>query len=247
MPDQPDSTGELVLVRHGESTFNAEQRFTGLLDVPLSPRGLQQCREAAELLIAEQIQPDRLITTPLQRAWRTAEVIAERLGLPPAVRDWRLAERDYGALTNVAKRQARQMLGEEAFFRLRRTMDGKPPPADAEQVAGWAGLVATGLGPLRPGMSESLREVIDRIRPMWQELQPELATGHHVLLVGHGNSLRAVCALVEQLPDEQVERLNLPTGQPLVYSFGRHGPTARYLDPHTAYRRAAVVAAEGGT
>lgn len=239
--------GELVLVRHGESTFNAEQRFTGLLDVPLSERGVQQCQEAANLLVNSGIRADSVVTTPLQRAWRTADVIVGRFGLPPAARDWRLAERDYGWLTNLPKALVKQIFGDEAFFEWRRTMDGKPPAAPAPLVSSWGELARTDLGPLRPGMSESLREVITRVLPLWRELRRQVDCGQHVVVVGHGNSLRALCALVEDLADEQVEKLNLPTGQPLVYSFGSGLPTRRYLDPLTAHARAAEVAAEGGT
>lgn len=237
----PDGT--LILVRHGESTFNAEPRFTGLLDVPLTSAGLRQCDEAADLLKAAGLAPDRVITTPLRRAWQTAELMDARIGLPDPVRDWRLAERDYGVLTNMPKPEVRRTYGERAFFEWRRTVDGKPPAASPEQVASWGELAETPLGPLQPGMSESLREVIARVQPLWHEIQQWLAADATVLVVGHGNSLRALCAVVEDLTDAQVEQLNLPTGQPLVYQGG----TGRYLDPQTALRRAAEVAAEGGT
>lgn len=247
MPECTPRIGELVLVRHGESSFNAEQRFTGLLDVPLTEHGVEQCHEAADLLFEEGIHPEHVVTTPLQRAHHTAQVIVERLGLPVATRDWRLAERDYGWLTNLPKSLVRQIFGEEAFFEWRRTLDGKPPAAPAPLVKSWGELAQTDLGPLRPGMSESLREVIARVRPAWLELKQEIGAGRHVLVVAHGNSLRALCALVEQLDDEQIERLNLPSGQPLVYTFVDGVPSGRYLDPHTAHARAAAVAAEGGT
>lgn len=237
-----------MLVRHGESTFNAEQRFTGLLDVPLTEHGLEQCHEAADLLIAERIQPDVVVTTGLQRAWRTAEVLVQRLALPPARRWWRLAERDYGWLTNLPKTLVRQMFGEHAFHEWRRTIDGKPPAAPAPLVRSWGELARSAeLGPLCPGQSESLREVIVRVGPAWQELRAEMYAGRHVLVAAHGNSLRALCALVEELDDEQIEHLNLPSGQPLVYSFNDGQVSKRYLDPATAHARAAAVAAEGGT
>lgn len=239
--------GELILVRHGESTFNAEQRFTGLLDVPLTAHGVEQCHEAAELLIDDDLHPDIVITTPLQRAHRTAEVIVQRMGLPAPTRDWRLAERDYGWLTNLPKALVRQIFGDHAFFEWRRTIDGKPPAAHAPMVNSWGALAKADLGPLRPGMSESLREVIDRVRPAWAELKAQIDAGHRVLVVAHGNSLRALCALVDELTDEQIENLNLPSGQPLVYRFTGGIATSHYLDPITAHRRAAAVAAEGGT
>lgn len=239
--------GELILVRHGESTFNAEQRFTGLLDVPLTDHGRQQCREAAELLLDAELHPEVVITTPLRRAHETAAVIAEAMGLPAASRDWRLAERDYGWLTNLPKSLVKQIFGEEAFFDWRRTIDGKPPAAPAPLVKSWGELAKAELGPLRPGMSESLREVITRVGPAWAELHAQITAGRHVLVVAHGNSLRALCALVEDLTDEQIEHLNLPSGQPLVYGFADGQVTGRYLDPHTAHARAAAVAAEGGT
>lgn len=247
MIDAMTQPGQLVLVRHGESTYNAEQRFTGLLDVPLTEHGIEQCHEAADLLLAESIHPDLVITTPLRRAHRTADVIVERLGLAAATRDWRLAERDYGWLTNLPKSLVRQIFGEVAFFEWRRTIGGKPPAAPAPLVNSWGALAAAELGPLRPGMSESLREVIERVRPVWQEMRPLIEGGKHVLVVAHGNSMRALCALVEDLDDTQIEHLNLPSGQPLVYTFQGGIAAGRYLDPCTARVRAAAVAAEGGT
>ena len=241
--------GELILVRHGESTFNAEQRFTGLLDVPLTAHGQEQCHEAADLLIEADLHPEVVITTPLRRAADTAAVIVERLDLAAPDVEWRLAERDYGWLTNLPKQLVRQIFGEEAFFTWRRTIDGKPPTAPAPLVRSWGELAETpGLGPLQPGMSESLREVIERVRPAWQQWRPDLLAGRHVLVVAHGNSLRALCAVIDDLSDAEVEELNLPSGQPLVYRFAADGSaTGRYLDPHTAHARASAVAAEGGT
>lgn len=245
----PEPTnGRLLLVRHGESVFNADQRFTGLLDVALSEHGMEQCHEAADLLIEQGLRPEIVITSPLRRASDTARVLVERLGLPAPRVEWRLAERDYGWLTNLPKSLVKQMFGDELFFSWRRTIDGKPPPAPAPLVRSWGALAQADVGPLRPGMSESLREVIGRVRPAWQQIELELARGRQVLVVGHGNSLRALCAVIEELTDEQVEQLNLPTGQPLVYEFTDAVMTGRrYLDPHTAHARAAAVAAEGGT
>lgn len=248
MPMPSHRAGQLVLLRHGESTYNAEQRFTGLLDVPMTTYGIQQCHEAADLLISEGIQPDLVVTTGLERAWRTAEVICQRMVLPTAERWWRLCERDYGWLTNLPKTLVRQMFGDQAFFEWRRTIDGKPPTAPAPLVKSWGVLARTAdVGPLRPGMSESLREVIERVRPAWQQLRAQMLAGRHVLVSAHGNSLRALCALVENLDDHQVEKLNLPSGQPMVYTFIDGQVSARYLDPSTALARAAAVAAEGGT
>jgi 2,3-bisphosphoglycerate-dependent phosphoglycerate mutase len=248
------SNGRLVLLRHGESTHNAAQRFTGLLDVGLSNLGAEQARDAARLLAQWGVVPDLVVTSPLRRARRTADVVVAELGLDvPPVQQWRLEERDYGVLTGMAKRQVRERFGADKFFEWRRTLHGRPPAARAEDVARW-GLVSTRPpGMCAPGSGESLHDVIERVRPCWEgEIRDGLRAGRCVLVVAHGNSLRALCALVEGLDEDELEALNLPQGQPLVYDAvsddGRVVPgCGRYLDVETALAVAAAIASEGGT
>lgn len=238
----------LLLLRHGESIFNAQQVFTGLLDVDLSDHGRQQLAAAAHLIGQTGLRPRLVVTSPLRRATETAEALCTKLELPSPHVVWRLAERDYGCLTGLSKAECRRRYGEEAFFTWRRTIDGKPPAATPEQVASWGPLAAKDVGPLTPGMSESLREVIARVEPFWRDLRGAL---HHadILVVGHGNSLRALCTLIDELSDEEVEQLNIPAGHPLRYEFAPDGRVVfrGYLDPVTAHADAVKVAAEGGT
>jgi 2,3-bisphosphoglycerate-dependent phosphoglycerate mutase len=247
-------TGTLVLLRHGESTHNAAQRFTGLLDVELSDLGAEQARDAALLLLRAGAIPDLVLTSPLRRARRTAEAVIAELGIDvPLVARWRLEERDYGVLTGMAKHQVRERFGADKFFEWRRTLHGKPPAARPEDVAGW-GLVSTRPPGMRaPGSGESLHDVIERVRPCWEgEIREALRAGRCVLVVAHGNSLRALCALIDDLDEDELEALNLPQGQPIVYDVvsddgGVVPGSGRYIDVEAALAVAAVIAIEGGT
>lgn len=245
--------GTLVVVRHGESTLNAAQRFTGRLDVDLSAAGVEQAHTAAALMQVHGVRPDLVVSSPMLRARRTAAVIRSDLGLTtvPSALSWRLVERDYGCLTGMAKHRARLLLGPEGFMSMRRTLHGTPPPAPPDTVAPSDCYVepATGLSPA--GAGESLHDVIGRVAPSWDRTVPVLRRGSTVLVVAHGNSLRALCALVDGLDEREVQDLNLPPGHPLVYAVaadGRATPRGgRFLDPATARRAAAQIAGEGGT
>lgn len=249
----------LVLLRHGESTANAEGRFTGWWDVPLTTRGCEQARQAANLLAAAGFVPDVIFASPLQRTTQTAEIIVHTLGHPaiPVVRRPELTERAYGALTGLSKAEVRDVFGAARSRWWRRSMTGLPPRVGEAGPA------------LRPGQvlphrdntmeiltaaehRESLADVVARVRT-WQagQLVPRLAAGKNVLVVAHGNSLRALVARLDHLDDDEVGALNIPTGQPLRYSVGNQGQplprSGRYLDPDTARAAAQAVAAEGGT
>lgn len=258
--------GVLVLIRHGESAFNAAQIFTGLLDVDVTQRGLLQVDRAADLLREAGLVPDEVLASSMLRALSTAERLIARLSDPDAAADassvsepppvrttWRLAERDYGVLTGMPKAEARELVGEEAFFTLRRTRDGKPPAASPEQRASWVDPPPLAdSGPLEAGMSESLADVIDRVTPVWEELRDALAGNDRVIaVVAHGNSLRALAAVIDDLDAGEVAELNIPVAHPLVYRVGEEGRAAprggEYLDPHGAEHAAELVAAEGGT
>ena len=247
-------TGTLVLLRHGESEFNAAQIFTGLLDVALTPRGEEQAREAGHLLRVRGLLPDVVLTSPMQRCSQTTRLVRESAGLDgvPVTRSWRLAERDYGNLTGVPKHEAKVRLGADGYITVRRTLDGAPPPASMEQVAGWpvAAYTEHGSGLPAPGSSESLRDVVARVAPLWDDVRDHLADARTVLVVGHGNSLRALCAVLDELSPAEVQDLNLPPGEPLVYRSTADGLTprgGRYLDPDDALAAAARIAHEGGT
>lgn len=254
-----EQTGTLILVRHGESTANAEGTFTGSRDVDLSERGIQQAHNAAALLAADALVPDLVITSRMLRARHTAECMLGDLQdlEAPILETWRLNERDYGLLMGMPKTEVRERFGAERFHTWRRTLHGTPPPLPESERA-HLGLVAVAdddedpQTTAIPGEGESLHDVVERVRPLWEGLILEhLAAGEIVLVIAHGNSLRALCAIVEHLDDEELEHLNLPTAQPIVYQVTPDGavspPGGRYLDPDTAVLAAIRIAFEGGT
>ncbi|AQP45313.1 2,3-bisphosphoglycerate-dependent phosphoglycerate mutase [Tessaracoccus flavus] len=244
--------GTLMLLRHGESTYNAQQVFTGLLDAGLTPAGEAQVAVAADLIRGADLRPDVVWQSTMLRSLRTTELLLSHLGLedfdPRST--WRLVERAYGVLTDLPKREARHRYGDHAFHEWRRTINGRPPHATAEQVASWTDPAPVAeRGSLPAGVGESLADVIERVRPWWDEdVHPDLVAGRTVFVVAHGNTLRALADVVLGLSDREVEDLNIPAGHPLTLEFsdGRPG-SPRYLDPDVAQRAAAAVAAEGGT
>lgn len=243
--------GTLMLLRHGETTFNAASVFTGLLDAPLAPSGEAQVAVAASLIAAEGLVPDVVSQSTMLRATHTTELLLDHLGHDVEVRStWRMVERAYGCLTGISKSEARHRYGEEAFFAWRRTVAGRPPAASHDQVATWVDPAPVPeRGPLEAGVGESLADVAIRVLPFWQEaIEPQLVGGRTVFVVAHGNTLRALASVVFGLPDERVEHLNIPAGHPLLVPVdaGRLGQP-RYLDPDAAATAAAAVAAEGGT
>lgn len=245
-------TGVLVLLRHGESTFNAARVFTGLLDADLTPAGEAQVGVAASLIADAGLRPEVLVTSPMRRASRTAELLFGALGLvPETIVSWRLVERDYGCLTRVSKADARRQYGEESFFAWRRTVRGRPPAASAAQRASWVDPPPVAeSGPLVPGCGESLADVVERVLPVWEDLLlPRLRAGETVAVVSHGNTLRALVTDMLGLPDVDAEHLNIPAGHPLVFQVSPDGRVGggRYLDSGAAAVATAAVAAEGGT
>ncbi|MFD2338708.1 2,3-bisphosphoglycerate-dependent phosphoglycerate mutase [Clavibacter michiganensis subsp. tessellarius] len=245
--------GLLVLLRHGESTANAAGIFTGLQDVPLTRQGVAEARRAGSAMARQGIRPDLVLTSTLQRSIHTAEVVTDVLGLDVRTEQrWELNERNYGALTGMTKAHARTVLGEERFFAVRRTRTGRPPRMS---VTAWMRLRRTpalrNLPWAAVRRTEALADVILRVQPfLVAQVLPELRLGRTVVLIAHGNSLRAVCACVDELTDGELAQLNLPTAQPLMYRFDAatgFGPRGgEYIDPD-AQEAAAAVAAEGGT
>ena len=245
-------TGRLLLLRHGESTADAAGTFTGILDVPLTRRGAEQAEAVGAMLRRSGIIPDLTLTSTLQRTVHTAELVSDVLGRDiPTEALWQLNERNYGALTGMTKADARAALGDRAFTSIRRSRAGRPP---AMPVRTWLELrsmpALRALPAAAVRRTESLADVIDRVRPVltgW--ISPALQAGRTVLVVAHGNSLRALCGVVDDLTDAELEGLNLPTGQPLLYRLQPDGALSprggAFLDP-AAHDAAALVAAEGG-
>lgn len=256
----------LVLLRHGESTANAAGVFSGRWDVPLSQRGRQQARHAARLVAGAALVPDLIITSPLRRATQTIELMVEEFARPEMDRivSPELTERAYGALTGLPKTAVGSIFGGEQSHFWRRSMTGRPPRLD-DIVALLSDRPAQALADLErlrhalpdaaeaaAQTSESLADVVSRVRT-WAAtvLTPQLRSGRSVLVVAHGNSLRALITVLDALDASQTEALNIPTGEPLLYTVDEHGVPAagssRYLDPVSAEAAARAVSAEGGT
>ena len=241
------SSGSLVLLRHGQSTANAAGLFTGILDPGLSGSGATEARTAAGLLRTHDLVPDAVLVSPLQRAGQTAAIVAAALDLPAGTVgvDWRLNERNYGALTGRQKDDVRAEAGEAQFLAWRRSVDTAPPAMTNEQFDAFADTALfRGLPARALTRTESLRDVMGRVAEFHTErVLPLLAAGRTVLVVAHGNSLRAYCAVLEDLDKSAIHRLNLPTGHPLVYGGG----TRRYLDAERAEAAALALTLDGGT
>ncbi|NJP46787.1 2,3-bisphosphoglycerate-dependent phosphoglycerate mutase [Actinacidiphila epipremni] len=245
-PRQPP--GVLVLLRHGQSTANAGGVFTGWIDVPLTPDGRAEALAAGRLLGAAGLLPDVAHTSVLRRSIVSADLVLSALGRDwiPVRRTWRLNERHYGALTGRRKAEVRAEAGEERYALWRRSLDVAPPPAVPGTAPPAGDPRYAGLPPDARPATESLADVQARLLPYWADhLAPDLARGRTVLVVAHGNSLRALVAHLDALPPEQVAALNIPTGIPLRYRFTpdlRPAEPAQYLDPEAATRAAEAVA-----
>jgi 2,3-bisphosphoglycerate-dependent phosphoglycerate mutase len=244
--------GTLVLLRHGQSVWNAENLFTGWVDVPLSETGEQEARRGGELLREAGLLPDVLHTSLLRRAISTANLALDACDRHwiPVRRDWRLNERHYGALQGKNKKQTLDEFGEEQFMLWRRSYDVPPPPIAPDSEFSQAGDPRyADLGDALP-RTECLADVVARFLPYWESaVVPDLRAGKVVLLAAHGNSLRALVKHLDGISDEDIAGLNIPTGIPLRYDLDDDlRPTVEggtYLDPDAAATAAAAVAAQG--
>jgi 2,3-bisphosphoglycerate-dependent phosphoglycerate mutase len=211
---------QLVLLRHGQSQWNLENRFTGWWDVGLSEKGIAEAIAAGELMKRHGFDFDICFTSVLTRAIKTLDLALEpmeRLWLPVA-KDWRLNERHYGGLTGLNKQEMREKVGDEQVKIWRRSFDVAPPPLDADSpynVAGdrrYAGVDVPA--------TESLKDTIARVLPYWDEaIAPALKSGERVLIAAHGNSIRALVKLLSNIGDQEIVGVEIPTGQPLVYEL----------------------------
>ena len=243
----------LVLLRHGESDWNAKNLFTGWVDVGLTAKGEAEARRGGELITEQGLLPDVLHTSVLRRAIRTAEIaldVADRLWLPVR-RSWRLNERHYGALQGKDKAQVRAEFGDDQFMLWRRSYDTPPPPIARDDPWSQDGdqRYATLPPELRPA-TECLADVVVRMLPYWYDaIVPDLLGGRTVLVVAHGNSLRALVKHLDGMAEDTVVSLNIPTGIPLLYELGRDlrpiTPGGRYLDPDAAAAAITAVANQG--
>jgi 2,3-bisphosphoglycerate-dependent phosphoglycerate mutase len=243
---------QLVLVRHGESTWNLENRFTGWTDVPLTATGVEQARQAGELLKAEGYEFDLAVTSVLKRAiwtlWHCLDAM-DRTWLP-VVNDWRLNERHYGALQGLNKADMARQYGDQQVHLWRRSYDTPPPPLPPEDPRGQRGdLRYAKLAPGQIPLTECLKDTVARVMPCWNErLAPAIASGQRLVVAAHGNSIRALVKYLDGISDADIVGLNIPNGIPLVYELDAELKpiSQRYLgDPEVAARAAAAVAAQG--
>ena len=243
---------QLVLIRHGESTWNLENRFTGWTDVPLTPTGVEQARQAGRLLKEAGFEFDVAYTSVLQRAiwtlWHALDAM-ERTWLPIR-HDWRLNERHYGALQGLNKADMAKQYGDEQVLVWRRSYDTPPPalePSDprSERSDPRYAKLAAGQVPL----TECLKDTVARVRPFWDEvLAPAISSGQRVLVAAHGNSIRAMVKMLDGIGDAEIVGVNIPNGIPLVYELDAALKPIRsyYLgDAEAAAKAAAAVAAQG--
>ncbi len=244
-------TSKLILVRHGQSEWNKKNLFTGWVDVDLTEKGEEEAVRGGELLKEENLLPDVVHTSLQLRAIRTANLCLEACDRHwiPVKRSWRLNERHYGKLQGMDKAAIRDEFGDDLFMQWRRSYDTPPPPIDADSE--WSQFddpryahLPTEIRPL----NECLKDVVKRMLPYWyDEIVPDLKAGKVVLVAAHGNSLRALVKHLDNISDEEISALNIPTGIPLLYELDDDMKTvsSRYLDPEAAAAGAAAVAAQG--
>jgi 2,3-bisphosphoglycerate-dependent phosphoglycerate mutase len=217
------STHRLVLLRHGQSQWNLENRFTGWTDVDLTEQGQAEARAAARQLRQHGFAFDIAYSSMLRRAIRTLWIVLEGLDRMwiPVVHSWRLNERHYGALQGLDKQETAQRFGQEQVHLWRRSYEVAPPPLSADDER-WSGRDPRYriLRPEQIPLTESLRDTVDRVAPFWNDsIAPALARGRSVLVSAHGNSLRALVKYLDHVSDDDIVNVNIPTGAPLVYEL----------------------------
>jgi 2,3-bisphosphoglycerate-dependent phosphoglycerate mutase len=245
-------TSTLVLLRHGRSVWNDENRFTGWVDSDLSERGVVEARRAGQLMSQAGLRPDVVHTSVLVRAIRTAWLALDEMQMTwvPVHRSWRLNERHYGALQGLDKKATADEYGEAQVKIWRRSYDIPPPdiePGSTYDVADDPRY--RDLAPHVIPRTECLKDTLERTLPYWDDaIVPDLRAGRVVLVAAHGNSLRALVKHLDGISDDEIAELNIPTGNPLVYELDDNlSPAAsRYLDPDAAAAGAAEVAAQAG-
>ena len=243
---------QLVLIRHGESTWNLENRFTGWTDVDLTPTGVAQAQQAGRLLKDGCFEFDIAYTSVLKRAiwtlWHTLDQM-DRTWLP-VVNDWRLNERHYGALQGLNKAETARQYGDEQVLVWRRSYDTPPPVLAADDVRSErSDLRYARLSPGQVPLTECLKDTVERVMPCWNEvLAPAIRGGQRLVIAAHGNSIRAMVKFLDGISDADIVNLNIPNGIPLVYELDvdLKPISRRYLgDPEAAARAAAAVASQG--
>ena len=248
------NTSTLILLRHGESEWNAKNLFTGWVDVDLTNTGRQEATRGGELLANSDLLPDVVHTSLLTRAIRTSQLALEAADRQwiPVRRTWRLNERHYGALQGKDKKETLAEYGEEQFMLWRRSYDVPPPPIEPDDpFAQTDDPRYAALPPEARPSTECLADVVRRLIPYWEDVlvADDLRAGRTVLVAAHGNSLRAMVKHLDNISDADIAGVNIPTGIPLVYRLDGNlrpvVPGGEYLDPDAAATAAAAVAAQG--
>ena len=243
---------KLVLLRHGESQWNLENRFTGWIDVPLTKRGESEARQSGQLLNEEGFKFDVIHTSVLKRATHTMDICMKEMGVENILihYNWRLNERHYGALQGLNKAETAAKYGEEQVHIWRRSYSTPPPKLEMDDKRHPKfDEKYSELTPAELPASECLKDTVDRFLPYWFEsIMPDIKSGKRVLIVAHGNSLRALVKYLDQVSDEEIVGLNIPTGVPLIYELDDNLNSLKnyYLgDQEAIARKAAAVAAQG--
>jgi 2,3-bisphosphoglycerate-dependent phosphoglycerate mutase len=242
----------LVLVRHGESTWNLENRFTGWTDVDLTPTGIEQAKTSGRLLKAEGWEFDLCYTSVLKRATRTLWHCLDEMDRTwlPVVHSWRLNERHYGALQGLNKAETARKFGDEQVLVWRRSYDVPPPALEPDDPRCERGDIRYArLAPGQVPLTECLKDTVARVLPFWKEaMAPAIGAGKQVLVAAHGNSIRALVKYLDDISDSDIVGLNIPNGIPLVYELDANlRPLRHYYlgDPEAAAKAAAAIANQG--
>ncbi len=243
---------KLILLRHGQSTWNLENRFTGWTDVGLTEQGVKEAHDSGKLLLQGKFSFDIAYTSVLKRAIKTLWIVMEEMELEwlPVVRAWQLNERHYGALQGLNKAEMAAKFGEEQVKIWRRSYSTPPPPLDLDdsRYPGFDRRYAS-LNENEIPRSESLKDTVARMLPYWHNtIAPVVQSGQRVLIAAHGNSLRALVKYLDDISDDEITGLNIPTGIPLVYELDSNmKPTTHYYlgDPDAVQKAAQAVANQG--
>lgn len=243
---------KLVLIRHGESSWNLENRFTGWVDVDLTETGIRQAKTAGQLLKAEGYEFDLAYTSVLKRAIRTLWLALDEMDRTwiPVMKHWRLNERHYGALQGLNKAETAKKFGDEQVMIWRRSYDTPPPALEANDPRSERSDIRyTKLNPQDIPLTECLKDTVDRVIPFWNEsMAPAIKAGKRIVVAAHGNSIRALIKFLDGISDEAIVGVNIPNGMPLVYELDANlKPIKSYYlgDAKAAAQAAAAVASQG--
>jgi 2,3-bisphosphoglycerate-dependent phosphoglycerate mutase len=243
---------KIVFMRHGESTWNLDNRFTGWTDVDLTDKGVAEARAAGQVLKQEGYRFDLAYTSVLKRAIRTLWLTLDEMDMMylPIKHDWRLNERHYGALQGLDKAQTAAKFGDEQVLVWRRSYDTPPPPLDADdERTSFNDPRYAGLPKASIPLTECLKDTVARVMPSWdEEIAPAIRAGKKIIISAHGNSLRALIKMLDGISDSDIVGLNIPNGQPLVYELDAELKPIRHYylgDPAAIAAAQAAVASQG--